>query len=770
MKKCTKSLLGIALVAGLTFVAPTAVFAEGSDVNPNNLPVYDLPTREEAVREKYSFYSNDELVSEQYIVSGDFLYEPEAQVLDGQVFVGWFDEEGNQIDFWTANEVVESREVKVTARYEEAGIVAHFVQEINGEEVVIESKVAEDGKVSLDVDVDLKIDEYLEGWDDNGTILKAGQEVTISESKTLKAVIGQKVWVNFKTGEKATKISPVAVIPGSTVQKPTNPTREGWDFVEWQLDGARYDFSKTVNSEITLTAKWAPAVAPYTIVVRRENTEGEMKAVKVILDREAESGSEVTVDVLNDSDITFSDIDYYEPTETSVSATVEGDGSTIIIVEFKRKEYTFEFDFGSNSGIGALYGNRTVTDGAGTQHSGSPYTITAKIGDDVSEIWATTVNNLRNLLGGRERFYAWRATNLSGQPLVGGNIRTITPELLSKTDTTITLELVLAGIFDRNPYQSQLRPWTPAREVDEPTVQEPEEVYYTVTLDLDGGETSSETQESVKEGELATNPENPTKDGFTFGGWKNAENDEAFDFGKNAIIVDTTVKATWIPNKDIIRVCYVNGDDSEEYDELLYTENGIVVAKEYTGSYPEDFVAFVGWQVSSGNRSAINPDSHYGPFGTLFQPNGLIEVADYANGGVLKLVAALDYEEPTAYIYYYANDGTEDYAYYDGLKRNLDYEILDSEFSREGFRFVGWNTMEDGSGQTYLPGEFLALDSYSFGNELYAMWEEIVEEPEEVVSEEFENPVTYDGISLYVMTFVFATILAGGIMFSKRVA
>lgn len=44
---------------------------------------------------------------------------------------------------------------------------------------------------------------------------------------------------------------------GSKVTKPADPTREGYTFVGWQLDGKDYDFSKPVTKSITLTAVWS---------------------------------------------------------------------------------------------------------------------------------------------------------------------------------------------------------------------------------------------------------------------------------------------------------------------------------------------------------------------------------------------------------------------------------------------------------------------------------------------------------------------------------
>jgi len=43
---------------------------------------------------------------------------------------------------------------------------------------------------------------------------------------------------------------------GKTATKPADPTREGYTFKGWTLDGAAYDFSSAVTKDITLKAKW----------------------------------------------------------------------------------------------------------------------------------------------------------------------------------------------------------------------------------------------------------------------------------------------------------------------------------------------------------------------------------------------------------------------------------------------------------------------------------------------------------------------------------
>ncbi len=43
---------------------------------------------------------------------------------------------------------------------------------------------------------------------------------------------------------------------GACATEPAAPTRSGYIFRGWTLNGAAYDFSTPVTSDITLTAKW----------------------------------------------------------------------------------------------------------------------------------------------------------------------------------------------------------------------------------------------------------------------------------------------------------------------------------------------------------------------------------------------------------------------------------------------------------------------------------------------------------------------------------
>ena len=61
--------------------------------------------------------------------------------------------------------------------------------------------------------------------------------------------------VNFNS-DGGTPVQSQDVKKGGKAVEPKEPTKEGYTFVEWQLNNTKYDFSKEVNSNLTLKAKW----------------------------------------------------------------------------------------------------------------------------------------------------------------------------------------------------------------------------------------------------------------------------------------------------------------------------------------------------------------------------------------------------------------------------------------------------------------------------------------------------------------------------------
>lgn len=76
-------------------------------------------------------------------------------------------------------------------------------------------------------------------------------------------------------------VNSVKVKVNDNVSKPVNPTREGYNFVRWELDDKEYDFTDKVTSNITLKAVWekkSDSDVTYTITL---DIDGKTENVKV---------------------------------------------------------------------------------------------------------------------------------------------------------------------------------------------------------------------------------------------------------------------------------------------------------------------------------------------------------------------------------------------------------------------------------------------------------------------------------------------------------
>jgi len=72
---------------------------------------------------------------------------------------------------------------------------------------------------------------------------------------------------------------------GKTVEKPLDPEKEGYVFIEWQLDGILYDFSLPIEKNILLTAKWETKNMDVETIVIKWDTDGGTTLSNQIIER-----------------------------------------------------------------------------------------------------------------------------------------------------------------------------------------------------------------------------------------------------------------------------------------------------------------------------------------------------------------------------------------------------------------------------------------------------------------------------------------------------
>jgi len=108
----------------------------------------------------------------------------------------------------------------------------------------------------------------LDGWYNQDD--KYNFNTPVSENLNLKAKWTEKgkVNVNFEVDGKV--IQTVAVKEDTKVVAINNPTKKGYVFNEWQLNGSKYDFNTLVTREITLVANFREA-KEYTVTFNYDN-------------------------------------------------------------------------------------------------------------------------------------------------------------------------------------------------------------------------------------------------------------------------------------------------------------------------------------------------------------------------------------------------------------------------------------------------------------------------------------------------------------------
>ena len=106
-------------------------------------------------------------------------------------------------------------------------------------------------------------------WEVNGE--KANVNEKIKNKMKLIAIWEKEVDVEVKEytitfdSQGGTSVKNQVIKEGEMVIKPTNPTKTGYEFKAWLLNGKEYDFNSKVTQNLTLVASWNKIIKNYTI-------------------------------------------------------------------------------------------------------------------------------------------------------------------------------------------------------------------------------------------------------------------------------------------------------------------------------------------------------------------------------------------------------------------------------------------------------------------------------------------------------------------------
>lgn len=199
-------------------------------------------------------------VSSQSIAPNGKVVEPENPTREAYIFDGWYIN-STKYDFDT----VVTRSFTLTAKWSEDPSVKRYnvTFDSDGGSKVNSQRIIENKTVTKPANPTKTGYKFIEWQLDN----KAYDFKTkVTKDLTLKAKWEEvKTYtVSFNT-DGGTTVASQKVEEGKTATKPANPTKEGYEFIEWQLDGRVYNFSTPVTSDIEIKAYFEKERAKYTV-------------------------------------------------------------------------------------------------------------------------------------------------------------------------------------------------------------------------------------------------------------------------------------------------------------------------------------------------------------------------------------------------------------------------------------------------------------------------------------------------------------------------
>ncbi|UTX51911.1 InlB B-repeat-containing protein [Leucobacter aridicollis] len=204
---------------------------------------------------------NGEATSTESVVDGGSVAKPADPVKDGFAFTGWT-LDGEPYEFSKAV----TADITLVAAWEEVPAVTHVVtfDPDNGDEVSTVTVV--DGELVAQPSDPVREGHTFAGWTLNGEPYDFATPVTADTTllASWEPVGAKNHTVTFDpdNGQASTTVT---VADGKAVAKPADPVRDGYTFTGWTLNGAVYDFSSPVTTDLTLVAAWKTAVVPPTV-------------------------------------------------------------------------------------------------------------------------------------------------------------------------------------------------------------------------------------------------------------------------------------------------------------------------------------------------------------------------------------------------------------------------------------------------------------------------------------------------------------------------
>lgn len=347
MKKRVVSLL-LCLIMALSLI-PTTAFAVGTSSQDDGISLTSIVQPDDQSYYTYEFYlsrDSSEPYSTQIVKKDDELYRPETpETPEGKVFTGWYDEKGDPFTgFGKVDTIAESQTIELYAGIEDG----YYVFFMNNDTVIATKTGQTNDKVTFaDVSFPVNADQAITGWyTDKELNTLASDPVTIGTNNIyLYAKVEDGHWITFDS-VGGSYVEPKFFATSAKTEKPTDPTKPGYDFAGWYNGDALYTFGSPLTADITLKAKWTEQNGvKYTVIHWQENANDTGYSLKETETKTGTVGAQTNAAAKDTKRV-----EAYNgfTAQTIVQKPIAGDGSTIVNVYYKRNEYVINF-YSSNN-------------------------------------------------------------------------------------------------------------------------------------------------------------------------------------------------------------------------------------------------------------------------------------------------------------------------------------------------------------------------------------------------------------------------------------
>ena len=248
---------------------------------------------------------------------------------------------------------------------------------------------------------------------------------------------------------------------------------------------------------------------------------------------------------------------------------------------------------------------------------------------------------------------------------------------------------------------------------------------HNVTFDLGYDappEATTPPTQTVQHRKTAQQPEDPTRDGFSFTGWYD-EDGSPFNFA-TLIVKDLRLTAHWLSNSTFMVEYEKNGGDGKApVDSIQYADGAGATVKDKGGLTPPKGMVFLGWATVAANPT------------TIYQPGDKLPIdASMATNGIITLYAVWGDKPVQTKLTYNANFGETPAEKVCELENNATVTILDYGDdklglpTRPGYEFLGWSEDPNATetDKLYKAGDQIIVDETdaTAKNILYAIWKQ----------------------------------------------